>query len=97
MNTTYDQVHFLVVVGLLHLLIFACMRASNLELAQFTPPLGHLDPFKRLTWKWRFEEYLRCLVEAIKRVDQEKQATPKRRANHDTSSGILTLMLSYKH
>ena len=26
MNTTYDQVHFLVVVDLLHLLIFACMR-----------------------------------------------------------------------
>ena len=26
MNTTYDQMHFLVVVGLLHLLIFACMR-----------------------------------------------------------------------
>ena len=26
MNITYDQVHFLVVVGLLHLLINACMR-----------------------------------------------------------------------
>ena len=26
MNTTYDQVHFLVVVDLLHLLILACMR-----------------------------------------------------------------------
>ena len=26
MNTTYDQVHFLIVVGLLHLLIFAYMR-----------------------------------------------------------------------
>jgi hypothetical protein len=32
----------------------------------------------RLTWKWWSEEHLRCLVEAIKRVDQEKQATPKR-------------------
>ena len=31
MNTTYDQVHFLVVVGLLYLLIFACMRASIWE------------------------------------------------------------------
>ena len=29
MNTTYDQVHFLVVVDLLHLLILACMRASH--------------------------------------------------------------------
>ena len=26
MNTTYDQMHFLVVVDLLHLLIFACIR-----------------------------------------------------------------------
>ena len=51
----------------------------------------------RLTWKWWSEEHLRCLVEAIKRVDQEKQATPKNRANHDISSGILTLMLSCKH
>ena len=32
----------------------------------------------KLTWKWWSEEYLRCLVEAIKRIDQEKQATPKR-------------------
>ena len=32
----------------------------------------------RLIWKWWSEEYLRCLVEAIKRIDQEKQATPKR-------------------
>ena len=32
----------------------------------------------RLTWKWWSEEHLRCLVEEIKRVDQEKQATPKR-------------------
>ena len=32
----------------------------------------------RLTWKWWSEEYLRCLVEAINRVDQEKQATLKR-------------------
>ena len=51
----------------------------------------------RLTWKWWSEEHLKCLVEAIKRVDQEKQATPKKRANHDISSGILTLMLSCKH
>jgi len=50
-----------------------------------------------LTWKWWSEEYLRCLVKAIKMVDQEKQATPKKRANHDISSGILTLMLSCKH
>ena len=33
---------------------------------------------RRLTWKWCSKEYLRCLVEAIKSVDQEKQATPKR-------------------
>jgi hypothetical protein len=33
---------------------------------------------RRLTWKWLSEGHLRCLVEAIKRVDQEKQATPKR-------------------
>jgi hypothetical protein len=39
---------------------------------------------------------LRCLVEAIKRVGQEKQATPKKRASHDISSGILKLMLSGK-
>jgi hypothetical protein len=32
----------------------------------------------RLIWKWWFEEHFRCLVEAIKRIDQEKQATPKR-------------------
>ena len=32
----------------------------------------------RLTWKWWSEEHLKCLVEAIKRVDQEKQATPKK-------------------
>ena len=32
----------------------------------------------RLTWKWWSERHLRCLVEAIKRVDQEKQATLKR-------------------
>ena len=31
-----------------------------------------------LTWNWWSEGYLRCLVEAIKRIDQEKQATPKR-------------------
>ena len=28
MNTTYDQVHFLVVVGLLHLLMFACIERT---------------------------------------------------------------------
>ena len=33
---------------------------------------------ERLTWKWWFEGHLRCLVEAIKRIDQEKQATSKR-------------------
>ena len=33
---------------------------------------------ERLIWKWWSEEHLRCLVEAIKRVDQEKQATPKK-------------------
>ena len=32
----------------------------------------------RLIWKWWSEKHLRYLVEAIKRVDQEKQATPKR-------------------
>ena len=32
----------------------------------------------RLTWKWWSEGHLRCLVEAIKRIDQEEQATPKR-------------------
>ena len=32
----------------------------------------------RLTWKWWSEGHLRCLVKAIKRIDQEKQATPKR-------------------
>ena len=32
----------------------------------------------RLTWKWWSEKHLRCLVEAIKRVGPEKQATPKR-------------------
>ena len=37
--------------------------------------------FGRLTWKWWSKGHLRCLVEAIKRVDQEKQATPKRRSN----------------
>jgi hypothetical protein len=26
----------------------------------------------RLTWKWWSKGYLRCLVEAIQRVDQEK-------------------------
>ena len=34
MNTTYDQMHFLVVVDLLHLLIFTCMRLL------FGKPLG---------------------------------------------------------
>ena len=33
---------------------------------------------ERLTWKWWSEGHLRCLVEAIKRIDQEKQATLKR-------------------
>ena len=33
---------------------------------------------RRLTWKWWSERHLRCLVEVIKRVDQEKQAIPKR-------------------
>ena len=33
---------------------------------------------RRLTWKWWSKGHLRCLVEAIKIVDQEKQATPKR-------------------
>ena len=51
---------------------------------------------RRLTWKWWSEGHLRCLVEAIKRIDQEKQATPKKRANHDISSGIFKLMLSCK-
>ena len=51
----------------------------------------------RLTWKWWSNGHFRCLVEAIKRIDQEKQATPKKRASHDISSGILTLMLSCKH
>ena len=51
---------------------------------------------RMLTWKWWSEEHLRCLVKAIKRVDQEKQATPKKRTSHNISSGILTLMLSYK-
>ena len=51
----------------------------------------------RLTWKWWSEGHLRCSVEEIKRFDQEKQSTPKKRANHDISSGILTLMLSCKH
>ena len=32
---------------------------------------------RRLTWKWWSERHLRCLVEEIKRIDQEKQATPK--------------------
>ena len=32
----------------------------------------------RLTWKWWSEGHLRCLVEATKRVDQGKQAIPKR-------------------
>ena len=32
----------------------------------------------RLTWKWWSKGHLRCLVEAITRVDLEKQATPKR-------------------
>jgi hypothetical protein len=31
----------------------------------------------RLTWKWWSEGHLRCLVEANKRVDQEKQGHPK--------------------
>ena len=33
----------------------------------------------RLTWKWWSKKHLRCLGEAIKKVDQEKQATPKRK------------------
>ena len=39
---------------------------------------------------------MRCLVEAIKRVDQEKASNTQKRVNHDISSGILKLMLSYK-
>jgi hypothetical protein len=37
----------------------------------------------RLTWKWWSKDYWRCLVEAIKRIDQEKQAsnTQKRAIN----------------
>ena len=33
---------------------------------------------ERLIWKWWSKKHLRCLVEAIKRVNQEKQTTPKR-------------------
>ena len=50
---------------------------------------------ERLTWKWWSKKHLICLVEAIKRVDQEKQATQKI-ANHDISSSILKLILSCK-
>ena len=32
----------------------------------------------RLTWKLWSERHLRCLVEAIKKIDQEEQATLKR-------------------
>ena len=42
----------------------------------------------RLTWKWWSEKHLKCLVEEIKRIAQEKQATSKKRASHDISSGI---------
>jgi uncharacterized protein (UPF0335 family) len=42
----------------------------------------------RLTWKWLSKEHLRCLVEAIKRIEQEKQATPKRELDMANSSGI---------
>ena len=41
----------------------------------------------RLTWKWWSEKHLRCLVEA---------SNTQKRASHDISSGILTLMLSCK-
>jgi hypothetical protein len=40
----------------------------------------------RLTWKWLSKEHLRCLVEAIKRIEQEKQATPKRELDMANSS-----------
>jgi hypothetical protein len=32
----------------------------------------------RLTWKWWSKGHLRCLVEAIKRIDQESKLQPKR-------------------
>ena len=44
--------------------------------------------FGRQTWKWWSEGHLRCLVEAIKRVDQEKHLNL-------VTSNILTLRLSY--
>jgi hypothetical protein len=35
--------------------------------------------FGRLKWKWSSMENLICLVEAIKRVDQESKQHPKER------------------
>ena len=50
----------------------------------------------RLTWKWWSKEHLRCLVEAIKRVDQEKQATPKRElVNHNKKVHFHNQMALY--
>jgi hypothetical protein len=36
---------------------------------------------------------LRCLIEAINRDDQEKQATPKKRASHGYKIGIISTSL----
>ena len=33
---------------------------------------------ERLTWKWWSEGHLRCLVEAIKRIDQEKASNTQK-------------------
>ena len=50
----------------------------------------------RLTWKWWSEGHLRCLVEAIKRIDQEKQATPKRELVM-IFQVVFQIVLSCKH
>ena len=49
----------------------------------------------RLTCKWWSEGYLRCLVEAIKRIDQEEQATPKRELMM-IFQVVFQIVLSYK-
>jgi len=48
----------------------------------------------RLTWKWWSKGHLRCLVEAIKRIDQENKQHLKR-ASHDVQV-VFLLVLSCK-
>ena len=51
---------------------------------------------RRLTWKWWSERHLRCLVEAIKRVDQEKQVTSIRELIM-IFQVVFQIVLSCKH